>query len=457
MCIRDRNDFQQMMDGLRGNLYVAFDTTALALTLSMFMMFAQFLVERFESQLLSLVDQRARSEISRHYELSVAGFESQQVIEAIQSVVVNQTEIWRDSIRKAEQAWMASLTQTSDLVRGQMSESLDENVAALAHYLGESIEKADLSISHRWSQWQVALSDNARMMERNLTSLSRQTDSVRELVGTLGKSTAFDAAIKHQQAAVMATTRTHRVLNELLQKVTDAGLVPGTNSRVDSKADFSVAQFVAPVKVVKPSRNSSIKIYDEDESAVVAIDVTEDDVADVASEEDVAVETARNIVPFVVAKDDVPAEVVEAVEEEVVFEEVAEEATEKVAEEVTEDVAVEVVAEAVDDTPVEATDDGVVRLVDASEYFTTEAPVAESTPEPDVAVPQPALFVPDESEPAEQAEPVGPNKSTSAKIARSLLGDLDGDEKSSVTFSKPRIQVSRSQESDESNGNRRAA
>ena len=29
------NDFQQMMDGLRGSLYVAFDTTALALTLSM--------------------------------------------------------------------------------------------------------------------------------------------------------------------------------------------------------------------------------------------------------------------------------------------------------------------------------------------------------------------------------------------------------------------------------------
>ena len=46
------NDFQQMMDGLRGSLYVAFDTTALALTLSMVLMFGQFLVERFETQLL---------------------------------------------------------------------------------------------------------------------------------------------------------------------------------------------------------------------------------------------------------------------------------------------------------------------------------------------------------------------------------------------------------------------
>ena len=62
------NDFESMMNGLRGSLYVAFDTTALALTLSMVLMFAQFLVDRFESQLLTLVDQRSRSEISHQFE-----------------------------------------------------------------------------------------------------------------------------------------------------------------------------------------------------------------------------------------------------------------------------------------------------------------------------------------------------------------------------------------------------
>ena len=72
------NNFQQMMDGLRGSLYVAFDTTALALTLSMVMMFGQFLVERFETQLLVLVDARAKQEIASHFDMTVEAAESKQ-------------------------------------------------------------------------------------------------------------------------------------------------------------------------------------------------------------------------------------------------------------------------------------------------------------------------------------------------------------------------------------------
>ena len=226
IAIGPENDFQEMINGLRGNLYIAFDTTALALTLSMLMMFGLFLVERFDSQLLRLVDQRAHAEIARHYEIAASGsFDTVQVVEAIQNVVVSQTEIWRDSIRKAEQAWTASLTQTSGIVRNQLTESLDENIAAMAHYLGEAIEKADMSISHRWSQWQVSLSENARMMEQHLVNLGTQTKSVQDIVGALGESTTFDKALQHQKDAVMATTRTHRVLNELLDKVQEAKLL----------------------------------------------------------------------------------------------------------------------------------------------------------------------------------------------------------------------------------------
>ena len=225
IAIGPENDFQEMMNGLRGSLYIAFDTTALALTLSMLMMFGLFLIERFDSQLLRLVDQRAHSEIAKHYEIMSGGsFDSAQIVAAIKEVVVSQTEIWRESIRKAEQAWTSTLTQTSDIVRGQLSQSLDENIAALAHYLGESIDKADMSISHRWSQWQVSLSENARLMEQHLLTLGVQTKSVERIVNSLDESTHFEQAMKHQQNAVMATTRTHRVLNELLDKVQEAKL-----------------------------------------------------------------------------------------------------------------------------------------------------------------------------------------------------------------------------------------
>ena len=57
------NDFSAMLGGLRESLYVAFDTTALALVLSIVLMFLQFLVDRFETQLLDIVDARAKDEV----------------------------------------------------------------------------------------------------------------------------------------------------------------------------------------------------------------------------------------------------------------------------------------------------------------------------------------------------------------------------------------------------------
>tara|TARA_B100000530_G_scaffold111474_1_gene69548 strand:+ start:49 stop:1065 length:1017 start_codon:yes stop_codon:yes gene_type:complete len=49
------DDLQGAMQGLLSGLYVAFDTTALALTLSIGLMFTQFLVDRVDSHLLSCV------------------------------------------------------------------------------------------------------------------------------------------------------------------------------------------------------------------------------------------------------------------------------------------------------------------------------------------------------------------------------------------------------------------
>ena len=181
------NDFQQMMDGLRGSLYVAFDTTALALTLSIVLMFGQFLIERFESQLLVLVDQRAKSEIAFQFDMTVPESPTydnitEEIIDASRESSNRQTEIWRESIHAAEKAWVSTLTQVNTQVQSGLADALDENVSNLAHYLGEAIERADNAMSHRWAQWQVTLSDNARLMESHQKQLCEQTDLVHQLI-----------------------------------------------------------------------------------------------------------------------------------------------------------------------------------------------------------------------------------------------------------------------------------
>ncbi len=225
IAVGPENDFQQMMGGLQGSLYVAFDTTALALSLSMVLMFCQFLVDRFEVQLLELVDQKTRREVARQFDLSASGggnglgATGLQVLEATRDVVRNQTEIWRNSIQAAEKAWSSSLTQTSDVVRENLSAALDENVSNLAHYLGESIEKADLSIAHRWEQWQTLLSNNARLMKEHQESLLAQTEKIQTVVQSVDDSAAFNIAMAQQNEAIQATTKMHDVLARIANEV----------------------------------------------------------------------------------------------------------------------------------------------------------------------------------------------------------------------------------------------
>ncbi len=182
------NNLQTMMDGLRGNLYIAFDTTALALTLSMLLMFGQFLVDRFETQLLLLVDQRAQGELNRHFSFAGGGRKgpyqelAQHIAETNRESTEQQTEIWKKTIRSAEQAWASTLTDTNLQVQDNMSAALDENVTNLAHYLGEAIDKADEAMAHRWQQWQVTLSDNARQLEAQQGQLSEQTKLLKQFV-----------------------------------------------------------------------------------------------------------------------------------------------------------------------------------------------------------------------------------------------------------------------------------
>jgi biopolymer transport protein ExbB/TolQ len=221
------NDFQQMMDGLRGSLYVAFDTTALALTLSMVMMFCQFLVERFETQLLMLVDQRAKQEINSEFDMTVttleAGYENatQKLLDASRESFEQQTQNWRESMLAAEGTWVSSLGQANARAQSELCKAVDESVSNLASSLGQAIDKADNSMSHRWSQWQVTLSDNARLMAGYQERLGAQTVAIQEVLQRDQVEESLAPVLEQNQEAVAATSRLQESIDELVARVAE--------------------------------------------------------------------------------------------------------------------------------------------------------------------------------------------------------------------------------------------
>ena len=107
-------------------LYVAFDTTSLALSLSLVLMFVQFLAERIEMQLLSIVDTRASEELVGRFETAGTARDPQvatiqrmvrEVIQANDKLVARQSEIWKTSIDAANEQWSQSARSSAAQIR----------------------------------------------------------------------------------------------------------------------------------------------------------------------------------------------------------------------------------------------------------------------------------------------------------------------------------------------------
>ncbi|MDA7858900.1 MotA/TolQ/ExbB proton channel family protein [Mariniblastus sp.] len=221
------NDFQQMMDGLRGSLYVAFDTTALALTLSMVLMFGQFLVERFETQLLELVDQRAKQEINANFDMTVAPVQptyenvAHNFLNASQQSIEQQTTNWQKTIQAAHATWLESQENLKDRLSQQLMDSIEHSVEKLTLGLTSSIDKADESMSHRWSQWQVTLSDNARLMSDYQGKLAQQAELMGELLAQDRSQQSLEPILAQNRMAAEATEKLKDAVEAMVVRLTE--------------------------------------------------------------------------------------------------------------------------------------------------------------------------------------------------------------------------------------------
>lgn len=228
------NDFQQMLNSLRGSLFVAFDTTALALTLSIVMMFAQFFIDRFESQLLDIVDRRAHEELSPIYRGQISTEPQGKAIQEIgqllmteaQKMIEHQNELWARSLKTSETAWAHSVSDVHRSVQENLHASITEAATQLSEAVSQSsqvvdqqmlqrfdtwrdmlVENAD-SISVRSEQWQVMLSDNARQLAQSQNLVSEQLNLSREVLSEMNTIQQLLAELSAQSAKKVSETPT---------------------------------------------------------------------------------------------------------------------------------------------------------------------------------------------------------------------------------------------------------
>jgi biopolymer transport protein ExbB/TolQ len=192
------SDFEAMLSGLRDKLYVAFDTTALALTLSIVLMFAQFIVNRIETQHLDAVDEAAIDELVGRFEtfgtnrdpyLSSVENMSRKVLQSVGAIADEQAGVWASGIETIRQTTEGVLDRFADVLATRLSNQLEP-----------VMDEFGIAIRN-------AIADSNIVMESHTRNLSKAVEASSNAFASHGQF--IGAAMSEQSKAYHSTIQQH--------------------------------------------------------------------------------------------------------------------------------------------------------------------------------------------------------------------------------------------------------
>ncbi len=248
------NSMDTAMSGLLSGLFVAFDTTAVALSFALTLMFAQFMLDRMETQLLGEVDVRVTHELATRFEVVGSSSDpqvqamhrmAQQMLKATEQLVQRQAEIWQVTIQAAHQQWQKVTSASAEQLQQGLAASLDRSLAQHAATMAKIEQTASENVQHRWEQWQTVLSENARLLHAQQQELTRQGELMTKAIQATGDVIKLESALNHNLEAlagsrnfedtVMSLSAAIHLLNVRLGK-SDAPHVDLTTSQAKGRA-----------------------------------------------------------------------------------------------------------------------------------------------------------------------------------------------------------------------------
>ncbi|MGN6545569.1 MAG: MotA/TolQ/ExbB proton channel family protein [Aureliella sp.] len=185
---------QAALKQMTSGLFVAFDTTAVGLVLTMLAIFIQFTVSRVETGLLAEMDEVVRDNLIEflgsdarqieHDLLSPVRQMADDLVSAVHQLVEQQAALWSRSITESQKQWSAWSSTSADGLRAALCESLDKSLTTHAQAIEKIQQEAGRQVDSRWQQWQITLSDQARVMHSQQKELVRQTESLERLIAS---------------------------------------------------------------------------------------------------------------------------------------------------------------------------------------------------------------------------------------------------------------------------------
>jgi len=192
----DFTDGTAAVDRLKSGLYVAFDTTALGLVLSVVAIFLQFPVERGQQSLLVDIDARVRDLVSIGLPADNPSDDQTAMITrlcsgietAVAESLSTQAKLWRETIEEAQSAWKSQHHETADQFRELLQSAMKPALMNHADRIEASVEKLDAaagtvagSLRDQTAAWQTAMQDTTREVQTHRRTLLTHTEAMTQL------------------------------------------------------------------------------------------------------------------------------------------------------------------------------------------------------------------------------------------------------------------------------------
>ena len=226
----DFTDGTAAVDRLKSGLYVAFDTTALGLVLSVLAIFIQFPIERNEQRLLTRIDARVGNLLSNHLPNDDAVDDQTTLIKdlcegikaAVAESLTSQAQLWRATIDEAQREWQ-NLHQSHS---NRIAEAFEETVAPVlslhvsqvgehTETLKEFTKQTSSRMDQDWEQWNEMLRQSNQALVGHYKTVLEQCEVVQQQ--TL-QSVSQTEAIQKQTEVVQQYSQTIQQQTEAVQQ-----------------------------------------------------------------------------------------------------------------------------------------------------------------------------------------------------------------------------------------------
>jgi biopolymer transport protein ExbB/TolQ len=208
-----------------GGLTIAFDTTALALALSMIIYFTQFATWRDEQKLLDEVSQLVDWELRGRFVSRAAVGEGSQlvsvrmmievVLETLQDLIQKQADIWDQAISASHSRYAMMASESATQMKTTLALAMRENVETHAQALAKAEQELMQSSKRQVQEMAKTIHESVAALGEFQAGMVHQSEVLREIINATGDIAKLESQLNKNLSSLAEARYFEETLNSL--------------------------------------------------------------------------------------------------------------------------------------------------------------------------------------------------------------------------------------------------